>query len=95
MNATGRGFKPFSQLSLQALRFAAKIYHLQLDAEQAKKVNEAKAESRSISYHIDSKRGLEELKVEGKDAIIAILSNGETTKTEKLLSNAGLRQYFD
>ena len=28
MNATGRGFKPFSQLSLQALRFTAKIYHL-------------------------------------------------------------------
>jgi 2-haloacid dehalogenase len=92
MNATGRGFKPFSQLSLQALRFTAKIYHLQLDAEHAKKVNEAKL---NLDPFPDSKRGLEELKVEGKDAIIAILSNGETTKTEKLLSNAGLRQYFD
>jgi hypothetical protein len=36
MNATGRRFESFSQLSLQALRFTAKIYHLQLDVEQAK-----------------------------------------------------------
>jgi 2-haloacid dehalogenase len=92
MNATGRGFKPFSQLSLQALRYTAKIYHLQLDAEQANNINEAKL---NLDPFPDSKRGLEELKVEGKDAIIAILSNGETNKTEKLLSNAGLRQYFD
>src|SRR5918995_146306 len=92
MNAACCRFEPFSQLSLQALRFTAKIYHLQLDAEQAKKVNEAKL---NLDPFPDSKRGLEELKFEGKDAIIAILSNGETTKTEKLLSSAGLRQYFD
>src|SRR5688500_10061343 len=42
MNTTGRRFEPFSQLSLRALRFTAKIYHLQLDAEQANKINEAK-----------------------------------------------------
>ena len=92
MNATGRRFEPFSQLSLRALRFTAKIYHLQLDAEKANKVNEAKL---NLNPFPDSKRGLEELKAKGKNTIIAILSNGETNKTDKLLSNVGLRQYFD
>jgi 2-haloacid dehalogenase len=92
MNATGRRFEPFSQLSLQALKFTAKIYHLQLDTVQMNKVNEAKL---NLDPFLDAKRGLEELKVKCKGVFIAVLSNGETTKTEKLLSNIGLRQYFD
>jgi 2-haloacid dehalogenase len=92
VNVTGRKFEPFSQLSLQALRFTAKIYHLQLDVEQANKVNEAKL---NLDPFSDSKRGLEELRAKGKDVIIAILSNGETIKIDKLLYNVGLRQYFD
>ena len=92
MNATGCRFESFSQLSLQALRFTAKIYHLQLDIEQANKVNETKL---NLNPFPDSKRGLQELKAKGKNIIIAILSNGETNKTDKLLSNVGLRQYFD
>jgi 2-haloacid dehalogenase len=92
INATGHRFEPFSQLSLRALRFTAKIYHLQLDAMQINKINEAKL---YLDPFPDSKRGLEELKAKGRHAIIAILSNGETTKIDKLLSNVGLRQYFD
>jgi 2-haloacid dehalogenase len=92
MNATGSRFEPFSQLSFKALRFTAKIYHLQLNVEQASKVNEAKL---SLDPFPDSKRALEELKSKDKDTIIAVLSNGETTKIDKLLFNAGLRQYFD
>ena len=42
INSTGCKFEPFSQLSLRALRFTAKIYRLQLSADQINKVNEAK-----------------------------------------------------
>ena len=92
MNATGRRFEPFSQLSSQALRFTTKIYHLKLNNKQINKVNEAKL---NLDPFSDAKRGLEKLKGKGKGVVIAVLSNGETTKTEKLLSNVGLRQYFD
>ena len=92
MNATGCRFEAFSQLSLRALRFTAKIYHLQLNAEQVNKVNEAKL---NLDPFPDSKKGLEELKAKVDRVIVAILSNGETSKTDKLLSNGGLRQYFD
>ena len=92
MNATGRKFEPFSQLSLRALRFTAKIYNLRLDVKQASKVNKAKL---NLDPFPDSKRGLEELKAKARDVIIVILSNGESTKIDKLLSNVGLRQYFD
>lgn len=92
MNATGGKFEPFSQLSLRALGFTAKINHLQLGAEQINKVNEAKL---NLDPFPDSKRGLEELKAKDDGIIIAILSNGEAVKTDKLLSNVGLRQYFD
>ena len=92
MNAMGGKFEPFSQLSLRALRFTAKIYHLQLDVEQINKVNEAKL---NLDPFPDSKKGLEKLMAKDEGIIIAILSNGEAAKTEKLLSNVGLRQYFD
>ena len=92
INVTGRKLEPFSQLSLRALRFTAKIYHLQLDARQLNEINEAKLK---LDPFPDSKRGMKELKARGGDAIIAVLSNGEATKTDKLLSNIGLRRYFD
>ena len=92
MNAFGGKFEPFSQLSLRALRFTAKINHLQLGAEQINKVNEAKL---NLDPFPDSKGGLEELKTKGDRVIIAILSNGEAAKTDKLLINIGLKQYFD
>ena len=92
MNVTGGKFEPFSQLSLRALRFSAKVFQLQLSAKQIYKVNEAKM---NLNPFPDSKKGLEKLKAKSNRAIIAILSNGETSKTDKLLSNTGLRQYFD
>jgi 2-haloacid dehalogenase len=92
MNAMGGKVEPFSQLSLRALRFTAKINHLQLSAEQINKVNEAKL---NLDPFPDSKKGLEKLKANGDRVIIAILSNGEAAKTDKLLVNIGLRQYFD
>jgi 2-haloacid dehalogenase len=92
MNATGGRFEPFSQLSLRALRFTAKIYRLPLSADQINKVNEAKL---NLDPFPDSKSGLEELKAKDEGIIIAVLSNGEAAKTDKLLSNIGLRQYFD
>jgi 2-haloacid dehalogenase len=92
MDATGGKFEPFSQLSLRALRFTAKINHLQLGAEQINKVNEAKL---NLDPFPDSKKGLEKLKAKGDRVNIAILSNGEAAKTDKLLSKADLKQYFD
>jgi 2-haloacid dehalogenase len=92
INSTGYKFEPFSQLSLRALRFTAKSYRLQLSADQINKVNEAKL---NLDPFPDSKRGLEELKAKDEGIIIAVLSNGEAAKTDKLLTNIGLRQYFD
>lgn len=92
MNSIDREFEPFNQLSLRALKFTTKIFRLQLSIEQIYKVNEAKV---NLDPFPDSKKGLEELKVKGDRVIVAILSNGETTKTDKLLCNGGLRQYFD
>ena len=92
MNATGSRFEPFSQLSLRALRFTAKINHLQLGVEQINKVNEVKL---NLDPFPDSKKGLEKLNAKGDRVILAILSNGEAAKTDKLLSNVGLKQYFD
>ena len=92
MNATGSRFEPFSQLSLRALRFTAKINHLQLGVEQINKFNEVKL---NLDPFPDSKKGLEKLNAKGDRVILAILSNGEAAKTDKLLSNVGLKQYFD
>jgi 2-haloacid dehalogenase len=92
MNATGGRFEPFSQLSLRALRFTAKIYQLLLSDDQINKVNEAKL---NLDPFPDSKGGLEKLKAKADSFIIAVLSNGEAAKTDKLLSNVGLKQYFD
>jgi 2-haloalkanoic acid dehalogenase type II len=87
-------FESFSQLSLKALRFTAKICHLDLNTEQINKINEAKLNLDPFSDTIKGLKGVKK-KVEDKGTIISILSNGEATKTEKLLSNVGLRQYFD
>jgi 2-haloacid dehalogenase len=92
INSTGCKFELFSQLSLRALRFTAKIYRLQLSTDQINKVNEAKL---NLDPFPDSKMSLEELKAKDEGIIIAVLSNGEAAKTDKLLSNIGLRQYFD
>ena len=92
MNVTGGKFEPFSQLSLRALRFTAKVFQLQLSANQIIKVNEAKT---NLNPFPDSEKGLEKLKAKGDRTIIAILSNGEAAKTDKLLSESGMRQYFD
>jgi 2-haloacid dehalogenase len=91
-NSIDREFEPFNQLSLRALKFTTKICRLQLSVEQIDKVNEGKL---NLDPFPDSKKGLEELKAKVDRVIVAILSNGETSKTDKLLSNGGLRQYFD
>jgi FMN phosphatase YigB (HAD superfamily) len=63
-----------------------------LSYDQINKVNEAKL---NLDPFPDSKGGLEELKAKADSVIIAVLSNGEAAKTDKLLSNVGLKQYFD
>lgn len=95
-------FEPFSDLSIRALKFTSKIHNVQLSDEQIKRISEAQLQ---LEPFTDSKKGLEELKSKEsnrsnneerkKTKKLAILSNGESSKTEKLLSNIGLMQYFD
>ena len=99
-------FEPFSDLSLRALKFTSKVYNVQLNDEQIKRISEAQLQ---LDAFPDSKKGLEEISLleskesnrnnsneEGKKRKqLAILSNGESSKTNKLLSNASLLQNFD
>src|SRR5919198_1241723 len=95
-------FEPFSDLSVRALKFTSKINSVKLNDKQIKRISEAQLE---LDRFPDSKKGLEELKSKEsnpseneknkKTKQLAILSNGESSKTKKLLSNASLLQYFD
>jgi 2-haloacid dehalogenase len=98
-------FEPFSDLSIRALKFTSKIYSIELNDKQIKRISEAQLQ---LDAFPDSKKGLEELlksknnnnnnrggTKKKKKKKLAILSNGESSKTNKLLSNIGLREYFD
>jgi 2-haloacid dehalogenase len=92
-------FEPFSNLSIRALKFTSKVYNVQLTDEQIKRISDAQLE---LDAFTDSKKGLAELKSKESNPNnneerkkIAILSNGESSKTNKLLLNASLQQYFD
>jgi 2-haloacid dehalogenase len=92
-------FEPFSNLSIRALKFTSKVYNVELTDEQIKRISEAQLE---LDAFPDSKKGLEEIKSKENNRNnneerkkIGILSNGESSKTNKLLSNASLKQYFD
>jgi 2-haloacid dehalogenase len=96
-------YEPFSELSLHALKFAAKIFGLDLRDEQISILSEAKL---NLDPFPDSKKGLEKLnKAKGRDTFagtegeipigLILLSNGEAHKSDILLSNIKLRKYFD
>ena len=105
LNFTNR-YEPFSKLSIRASKFTAITFGLNLSDEQISKLNEAKLQ---LDPFPDSEKGLEKLKeakrqrtaagIEGEvseDSVLsALLSNGEADKSDKLLSNIGLRKYFD
>ena len=105
LNFTNR-YEPFSKLSIHALKSTAKIFDLNLSDEQISKLNEAKL---NLDPFPDSEKGLEKLNEAikrittrtGEEVAVAdrthsiLLSNGEANKSDKLLSNIGLRKYFD
>jgi 2-haloacid dehalogenase len=105
LNFTNR-YKPFSELSIHALKSTAKIFDLNLSDEQISKLNKAKL---NLDPFSDSEKSLEKLNEAisrrtirtGKEADVAdkehsiLLSNGEADKSDQLLSNIGLRKYFD
>src|ERR671923_2386821 len=105
LNFTNR-YEPFSELSIHALKSTAKTLGLNLSDEQISKLNEAKL---YLEPFPDSKKGLEKLNqakrqrttalTEGEVSeglmLSTLLSNGEADKSDKLLSNIGLRKYFD
>jgi 2-haloacid dehalogenase len=107
LNFTNR-YEPFSELSIRALKFTAKIFDLNLSDEQISKLNRAKL---NLDPFPDSEKGLEKLNEAirrrttrtGEEVNVAIadkmhsilLSNGEADKSDKLLSNISLRKYFD
>ena len=82
------------------MKFTSKIYSIELSDEQIKRISEAQLQ---LDAFPDSKKGLEELsKAKNsnnnsgtKRKKLAILSNGESSKTNKLLSNISLREHFD
>jgi 2-haloacid dehalogenase len=97
-------FESFGQLSIRALKFTARIFGVELSDEQISKLAEARL---NLDPFPDSERGLQKLtqaKVrtteiqEERDldrTTLIVLTNGEYDKSDKLLSNTGLRRYFD
>lgn len=97
-------FESFDQLSIRALKFTARIFGVELSDEQISKLAEAKL---NLDSFPDSERGLQKLtraKVTATEiqqdidldrTTLIVLTNGEYDKSDKLLSNSGLRRYFD
>jgi 2-haloacid dehalogenase len=84
-------YESFNELSLRALKSTAKIFCLELTQDQVKKLNNARMH---LDAFPDAKLGLTELK-KNKSLIYTILSNGEASKSNEILTNAGIREYFD
>jgi 2-haloacid dehalogenase len=99
-------FESFSDLSMRALKYITKVHGLDdLKKEQIEKIKEGQMH---LQPYPDVKAGLETLR---SNVIIdnsngnntsgsnlkkmVVLSNGGKVQTEKLLSNIGLRSYFD
>jgi 2-haloacid dehalogenase len=97
-------FESFGQLSTRALKFTARIFGVELSDEQISRLAEAKL---NLDPFPDSERGLQKLthaKVTTTEiqqdgdldrTRLIVLTNGEYDKSDKLLSNSGLRGYFD
>jgi 2-haloacid dehalogenase len=90
-------YEPFSDLSIRALKLVSKIHGIELNSDQINKFREAQL---NLDPFPDSKKELELLlKSRDVDDInnrkLVILSNGERSKTEQLLSNLHLVKYFD
>lgn len=82
-------------MSIRALKSTTKIYRIELTERQVTKLIEARMH---IDQFPDSKKGLADLKKvkeKNKLLIYAILSNSESDKSNEILTNAGLREYFD
>jgi 2-haloacid dehalogenase len=89
-------FESFGQLSIRALKFTARIFGVELSDEQISRLAEAKL---NLDPFPDSERGLQKL-THAKDGDLdktrlIVLTNGEYDKSDKVLSNSGLRGYFD
>ena len=97
-------FESFSQLSFRALKFTARVFGVELSEEQISKLAEAKL---NLDPFPDSEKGLRKLN-EAKTTMIEghyeekldrttliVLTNGESDKSDLLLSNCGLKRYFD
>jgi 2-haloacid dehalogenase len=102
LNFTNR-YDPFSELSIHALKFTAKIFGLNFSDEQISQLSNAKL---NLDPFPDSKKGLEKLnrakrrktisEIEGEVSVnFILLSNGEAHKSDMLLSKCHLRKYFD
>jgi 2-haloacid dehalogenase len=97
-------FESFGQLSFRALKFTARVFGVELNEEQISKLAEAKL---NLDPFPDSEKGLRKLN-EAKTTMTArhyeekldrttfiVLTNGESDKSDLLLSNCGLKRYFD
>jgi 2-haloacid dehalogenase len=97
-------FESFGQLSIRALKFTARVFGVELSDEQISRLAEAKL---NLDPFPDSERGLQKLihaKVTTTEiqqdgdldrTRLIVLTNGEYDKSDELLSNSGLRRYFD
>jgi 2-haloacid dehalogenase len=99
-------FESFGQLSIRALKFTARLFGVELSDEQISRLAEAKL---NLDPFPDSERGLQKLThakmatteiqqdgdLDRTRTRLIVLTNGEYDKSDKLLSNSGLRRYFD
>ena len=96
-------FESFGQLSFRALKFTARVFGVELSEEQISKLAEAKL---NLDPFPDSEKGLRKLN-EAKTTMteghyeekldrttFIVLTNGESDKSDLLLSNCGLKKIF-
>ncbi len=88
-------YESFNKLSLRALRSTAKIFRLELTEDQVKKLIIARMHLDAFPDVKVGLIGLKKIKEKNKALIYTILSNGEVSKSNEILTNAGIREYFD
>ncbi len=85
-------FETFTDISLRALRYTTKSYGVELSQEQMGKIVKARLYPELFP---DSKKEIEGLRIKKDKIYLGVLSNGEKSYLDTILTTTGLQTYFD
>jgi 2-haloacid dehalogenase len=85
-------FQTFTDISLRALRYTTKSYGVELSQEQMGKIVKARLYPELFP---DSKKGIEGLRIKKNKIYLGVLSNGEKSYLDTIVTTTGLQTYFD